>query len=293
MDGEFCGKFLNDTSAVTYTLKGNCTCGMTREQAEIEQIVSVILQGYIQIGINLVGLFTNSIAINCLLTKELRASSFNKTLILLAGFDITFNSCDILESIRKIHYDRHSCLAMPFYQKINLYIWPQVLHPLRTFMIIASIYTTVVIALERYLAVSKPICTFIQNNRQTWKQVLSVIAPVLSISFFLSFPTIFEFYPEVKTFQCEKGEQVKEIVSEEELNDMKKCFQNDSIISISEVLVPQWTSLVNDKKYILYKNIVFNILTYLIPLFMLFVLNFLIYIHLKRRRKIIEELSKY
>ena len=190
MESEFCGKFFNDTPPSMFNLKGNCTCGMTKDQAEIEHVISVILQGYIQIGINLIGLFTNSIAINCLLTKELRASSFNKTLILLAVFDITFNSCDILESVRKIHYDRHSCLPMPFYQIINLYLWPQVLHPLRTFVIIASIYTTVVIALERYLAVSKPICTFIQNNRQTWKQVLSVIAPILSISFLLSLSTV-------------------------------------------------------------------------------------------------------
>ena len=288
-----CNKFLNNTQELPFSLNASCTCGMTEEEAEVEQLIKVVLQGYVQIGINFIGLIMNSISINCLLTKELRASSFNKTLILLAAFDITFNGCDILESIRRIHYDRHSCLPMPFYQIVNLYLWPHVLYPLRTFMIISSIYTTVVIALERYFAVSKPICTFIQNNRQSWRQVLLAVTPAVSISLFLSFPTIFEFIPELKNFQCENGEQVKEIKTIEELDELKQCFENDSTISVSQVLVPQWTGFVIDDRYILYKNIVFNILTFLIPLLMLFVLNLLIYIQLKRRRKIIEELGKY
>ena len=291
MENDFCAAFLNKT--ITHSSGGNCTCGMTVEQAEIEQMISVTLQGYVQIGINIIGLITNSIAIHCLLEKELRQSSFNKTLILLAGFDITFNCCDILESVRKVHHDRHSCLPMPFYQTLNLYIWPQFLRPLRTFMIIASIYTTVVIAVERYLAVSKPICAFIQNSRQNWKQVLTIISPALLISFFLTFPTVFEFVPELQTFQCEKDEQVSKIASDKDISKIKQCFQNDSINSVSQVLVLQWTGFIKNKRYILYKNIALNILTYLIPLLMLFVLNLLIYIHLRRRRKTIEELSKY
>ena len=132
-------------------------------------------------------------AITILLKHDLK-SIFNKTLLVLAIFDAAFNACDILETIRSTYYDNYSCLPMPFYQKMHLYLTPQFLRPLRIFLVITSMYTTVVIALERYLAVSKPIMAFVERDEKTWKKVICMLGPVIFVSFLLAVPLCFEFF---------------------------------------------------------------------------------------------------
>jgi hypothetical protein len=274
----------------------NCTCGMTFEEEKILSPMRLVLQGYVLIGVNVFGLIANSIAMSALFTKEMRMSLFNRTLFLLACFDITFNVCDILESIRKMHYDRHSCLPMPVYQTIHLYLWPKFLYPLRHFVIIASIYTTVIIALERYLAVSKPICTFAKRDKKTWRESLTIICPVIVISLLLSFPRCFEFFIETQNFLCAAGRQiVKANMSDISYTNQTVLNNLDcTLTNISEVLVLDWNDIAIDKEYVWYYVILcYNMLTYFIPILMLFVLNYLIYIYLKRRRKSLKELGMY
>ena len=113
---KFCEEPREEIDAIEYS----CTCGMSDEEETSLKIARFWLQGYVQIIINTVGLIANSVTMH-VLNSIIRKSTFNRTLFFLALFDSIFNVCDILESIRKIHYDRQSCASMPIYQTIHLY----------------------------------------------------------------------------------------------------------------------------------------------------------------------------
>ena len=58
---------------------------------------------------------------------------------------------------------------------------------------VASIYTTVVVAVERYYAVTRPISAFVDDSGGKWEKVLVFIIPVLIFSIIFNLPTFFEF----------------------------------------------------------------------------------------------------
>ena len=80
---------------------------------------------------------------------------------------------------------------------------------------VASIYTTVVIALERYIAVSRPISTYVtaaagggsdEGRVAAWCSVLKYVGPALLFSAAVNGPTFFEL-----TLSCEKGAESGEM----------------------------------------------------------------------------------
>ena len=284
-----------------------CDCGMTHEEKEVYESMKFVLEGWIQTGINVFGFVANIIAMVALSSHHLKTRLFNRTLFILAIFDAVFNVLDVLESIRMLYYDKNTCMEKPFYQTLHLFLVPQILRPLRFYMIIASIHTTVLIAFKRYSAVSKPISSFMDRPRSTMKNLFQLIAPILITSFVLTLPKSFEFYMDERCFLCDLNDL---LVAEADINS---CKNTSKIITNSKsssglkkdvndtddshyyqwVKVMQWSELFHDEIYILgYNNIVLNTITYLAPIIMLFLLNFLIYIHLKRRRKDIRYLGK-
>ena len=63
---------------------------------------------------------------------------------------------------------------------------------------VASIYMTVVIALERYIAVSRPISTYIRGGDEDgiimiWMQVLKYVGPVILFSVVITISKFYEF----------------------------------------------------------------------------------------------------
>ena len=303
------GEILEDSNST-------CTCGMSYEEAQnIEVPLRFALIKCVSIAINIFGLIANSIAINVLFKHDLK-SIFNKTLLILAIFDIIFNACDILEAIRTTHYDRRSCLPMPFYQKVHLYLFPQFLRPLREFASITSMYTTVVIALERYIAVSKPLITFVEREENNWKKVFLRVGPIMVFAFILILPLCFEFFIDPKCTIC-LNDRMYGTVSMDHCdhsdkipvslpNDTKYCINMNMLDKSDEsqlstnytcygCTIPtlQWTAIrVNKTHSLVYRIFILNISTYVIPLILLFVFNWLIYNHLKHRREIIKDLGK-
>ena len=285
-----------------------CTCGMSSEEAEnIEKPFRFVLVNCLSVGVNLIGLIANSIAFTILLKHD-QKSIFNKTLLVLAIFDATFNICDILETFRLFYYDNGSCLPVPFYQKIHLYLTPQIVRPLRMFLIITSMYTTVVIAIERYIAVSNPIIAFGERDEKNWRKVFCMLGPVMCVSFLLALPLCFEFIIApicslcshdrwVVELDMEKCDNSKIIQVPTLNNTVISCINNDMMINsgdqtstngrcyVCKILKMQWTNIRLDKTYnLIHRTLVLDISTYLIPLIMIFVLNWLIYKHLKERR---------
>ena len=304
-------------------LTPKCTCGMSFEEAEnIEKPLKFVLVGCVAIGMNLFGLIANSIAINVLFKHDLK-SLFNKTLVILAILDIVFNACDISEIIRLFHYDNHfeSCLSRSFFRTIHLYLTSQFLRPLRFFAATTSMYTTAVIAIERYLAVSKPILTFFEREENNWKKVFLRMGPLMAFSFILVLPRFFEYfidhkctlffnifndtgYVELNMDTCDDSKmisisQLSVVLS----NDTKYCINMDMLdnsdepqsstnynCSVCKIPKLQWNDFMLDKTYkFVYKDIIIDITTYVIPLIVLFVFNWLIYKHLKKRKGIIKD----
>ena len=64
----------------------------------------------------------------------------------------------------------------------------------------ASIYTTVVIAFGRYLAVSKPISTMVNSGIGDWRNVIAYILPVIGFSIVFKLPIFFEFLDKLYTY---------------------------------------------------------------------------------------------
>ena len=172
------------------------------EEMEHIQAIEWWFDAIIHIILSVIGLISNIISMPVLLSKRL-TNQFYRTLAVLAIFDIIFITCDVLESIRRNHYDSEStCAHVPVYQTLHTYIFPKFLRPIQNITMVASIYTTVVVALGRYLAVSKPISTMVNSGTGNWKTVFIYILPVLCFSIAFKLPIFFEFYTEWCTKFC-------------------------------------------------------------------------------------------
>ena len=143
-----------------------CRDGSTAEDLALYETISWWMEGVIQIVINVIGIIANLLAIPVLLSRKL-TNVFNRTLAILAVFDAIFNLCDILESVRMYHGG--GCRSS------HIYLFPYVLYPLQNITMVASIYTTVVVAVERYHAVTRPLSAFVDDGGGKWKKVLVLL----------------------------------------------------------------------------------------------------------------------
>ncbi len=151
--------------------------------------VSFWLETVVLPVVGLLGVLCNSVAIAILLSRRL-ANLFNRTLAVLAVLDTLYIACDLLESLRR---SGPRTLA-------HTYAFPHLLYPLQNVAMVASIYTTVVVALERYIAVSRPIDTFVvggggesDGTAAAWRKVLLYVGPAIAFSVGFNIPTFFEF----------------------------------------------------------------------------------------------------
>ena len=203
----------------------------------------------------------------------------------------------------------------------HIYIFPKVLYPLHKIAMTTSMYTTVVLAFNRYSAVSQPIHVYVNTATGTTKRVLINIILVLLFALVFNLPKFFEFYVEWCTFGCMKGtqlmmkeydkdngtiEEFKKKVYEfgvRELeamsmssNSSMKISQaqiNESNIQVVTKLHFHWNPFRLDRYYtLIYINIAQNLVTGFIPLLLLAVLNLYVYLHLKKRRKEVIQLTK-
>ena len=138
-----------------------CRDGSSLDDLRLYEAVSWWIEGVIQIVINVIGIIANCVAIPVLLSRKL-ANVFNRTLAILAVLDAIFNMCDIFESIRIFHGGE--C------RSLHVYLFPYVLYPLQNITMVASIYTTVIVAIERYYAVTRPISAFVDDGGGKWKK---------------------------------------------------------------------------------------------------------------------------
>ncbi len=76
----------------------------------------------------------------------------------------------------------------------HIRLFPYLLYPLQNIAMVCSIYLTVIIAVERYLAVSRPLSSFVEDGNRRWRKVFVFVFPVVAFSILFNLPTFFEFY---------------------------------------------------------------------------------------------------
>lgn len=138
----------------------------------------------VEIVIGLMGLIGNCIALPILHSK-LMSSIFNKMLVFLTIFDNMFIICCVLEAIRKYIFTSNA------QQLIFIYL----LYQLQNIALTCSIYATVVLAVERYIAVSRPVEYHIMVNTSgssPWRRVLAYMVPIILFGILFNLPKYFE-----------------------------------------------------------------------------------------------------
>lgn len=164
---------------------GDYQCGgVTPSQLELFNDISFWIGGIIQLVLSLVGFVFNCIAIPVLRSKVLYKSTFNRLLIILSIFDNGYLLFAIGECFRR---------------ELGLSTWPHivvfvnVLYPLHNIVLCLSIFMTVVLAKERYKAISNPIDyhAIIVSGRQ-WQRAFRYILPALFASVAFNLPKFFE-----------------------------------------------------------------------------------------------------
>ena len=206
-----------------------CTDNATYEEMQSLNFVRWIVEGIILIIISFSGLVSNLIAIPVLLSREL-INRFNRILAVLAVLDAAYNFFDILESIRNQHYPYFSdnqCGPKPHYVFLHDYVFCRLLYPLQNIVMMASIYATVIVAFERYVAVSRPISTYIQDGSDSWRKTFFYIFPMSLFSLAFNFSKFFEYCGTEDRMECPEPTTSYNPTTVHENgggNDATKCF---------------------------------------------------------------------
>ena len=174
--------------------KDDCLDGTGMEDGGMYlKIIHWWIDGIFHIIICTFGTVANFLSIPVLLSRKLK-NLFNITLAILALFDAIYTLSDLLESFTKVHYEYGKCGEIPIYQLIQMKLYP-ILRTIGGASMMASIYTTIIISIERYIAVSKPVNSHIGSFEiveDDWKNALLYIMPTALFSLVFSLPRFFE-----------------------------------------------------------------------------------------------------
>lgn len=167
----------------------NFTCGkwnLTSEEHDFQKLHGYWVQSVASIIVSISGSVLNVITITILSNVELKRLFFNKLLICLTIFDIFFLLNSIYESFR-LHITGTDYCSLQGHVLFFLF-------PMRKIVMCCSIYMTLVLTFERYLAVARPIA---HRNRSIGssegKRVLKYVSPVIFFSIIFHIPTFFAF----------------------------------------------------------------------------------------------------
>ena len=239
---------------LTSVFNGSFDCGkwnLTEEEWRIQNIHSWWVQGLAIIVCGSVGILVSFIAILVLSDKKLSEIFFNKLIIAMTFFDLVYLILSMCDSIRFNFININYC-AFPGYVAFL------VIYPIRKILMCCSTYMTVVIAYERFSAVTNPI-----NHRNSLQfsslsiKALKYVSIVGLISVFYGIPWFFAF-------------QIKD------MGDGKAC-------------VDAW--LRDNQTYIdIYVNLINLIITGIIPFLCLAFFYYKIFIGIKNGMKIKKEL---
>ena len=142
----------NNSSAIH-----NFTCGKwnwSDEEFKFEEVHGWWVHGVASIFCGIFGMIINIIMIIVMLNSEFRKIFFNKLIISLTLSDLIFLILSVYESFRLYILNMNYCSIQGYIQLI--------VYPLRKVSMCFSIYMTIILSFERYLAITNP---FRHQNR--------------------------------------------------------------------------------------------------------------------------------
>ena len=235
-----------------------------KSSEEIYMVFSYWTENVIQTIIGVVGIASNSIAIPVLCSRKM-SSIFNRLLMFLAIFDNFFIICQLLEARRKI--TNMGILYEDVFSQTHEYAFAYFLYQFHSFVLVCSMYITVALALERYQAACKPVEYYNKTkgvNPMT-RVFLYYVLPVIVFSSLMNIPKWFEIEMRVYSQPIYRNESVKRFIN--------LTFAEPTDLRINQIYVFLWA------------NIVTLTVQGIIPLLSLSVLNYRIYLVMRRRRQ--------
>ena len=250
-------------------LSGNTTfdkCGITLQQIEFYQSFSWWIGGVTSTFISVSGIILNILAVCILCNKRVAPSLFNRLLISLAAMDNLFLSATIFDASK----DQLIKPPLPFYLS---YIFVNIMYPVRSISMCASIYMTVGLAFERYTFLDKPLYHRTRHNTNTYTRVFLYIISSVTFSCLYYIPRFFDLEIEENTSNCDFRSQQNETLN---INEPQNCTVRFDINP---------TKIRQNPYYILwYINISNLAVTGLVPGVLLAFFNYKIYQLLKRNK---------
>ena len=205
---------------------------------------SFILEGIVQMVICLLGIIGNIVSIFLLSRPELR-SFFNQLLGILASFDLVYLITIFIESIRMLGYQTN----------VHVLLFPYFLYPVSFIAMSCSTFSTISVALERYIAVYYPLHynRILMDATSHRGRLLTYFVPIICLGIIINIPKFLE---------------------------SQVIFKENGSPQIGV------TDLRTNHLYITYYHNFFRILFIgVIPFLSIVFLNISIYLSLKRRRK--------
>ncbi len=139
-------------------------------------------EGVTVLAISVVGLVCNAAAAPVLCSRKM-ASTFNRLLLFLTVFDSIFLVCCMAESVRKHFYKEPS--------DAYTYAFVYGLYQMQNIALMCSIYTTLALAVERYLSVARPL-QYHLSIVGPWARAWRYAAPTFTFSVAFNLPKFFE-----------------------------------------------------------------------------------------------------
>ena len=173
-------KEANTSSDQNYTL--DCPIFTLEDEAFLDGF-SFWVEGVFQIIFAILGIFGNIIASLIVTRKDMR-NSFNLLLVSLACLDSTYLFGSILESVKNRGYASH----------VHILLFPTWLYPMNQMALSGSIFMTVAIAWERYIAVHYPLDynQAMNDSNAIRKRLVKYVGPVLVLAILFNLPKFFE-----------------------------------------------------------------------------------------------------
>ena len=156
---------------------------MTEEQLDLFLLSSFLLEGVSQMIISTLGVLGNIVSIFLLTRPELR-SCFNQLLAVLASFDLLYLITMLLESMRKVGLETEP----------QLLLFPYILYPLNSIAMTGSIFMTVGVATERYIAVYHPLYynKILTDTTSHRGHLITYLLPITFLAIIFNIPKFFE-----------------------------------------------------------------------------------------------------
>jgi len=247
-------------------------------EAEIYLLRNVVLYlgGYGLIVVAVIGIVTNILAI-AVFSQRAFKSNFNNLLVALAVFDLLFLFIMITESVKKNFMPRFG--EPGSITSIHHLIWPHGIFPLMNILLTSSVYMTVSISVERFVAIFFPMMykTNNQGGNCSRSSILCHILPVILLSVLINLPTFFA--------------SKVEVVDAEFLDMYGGHFDPANLPAINSTTIGVTWIRKHPAYAIGYQNWARFLLLGLVPSLLLVVLNLSVFLAIQRRRSTCRDAS--